>query len=64
MGVGADRVREIIRTSRVPVSLEAPSGEGGDTFLAELIEDQSAIEPLAAAGEVERRAQIEKLLDA
>ena len=64
MGVGADKVREIIRTSRVPVSLETPSGEGGDTFLAELIEDQAAIEPLAAAGEVERRAQVEKLLNA
>ena len=64
MGVGADKVREIIRTSRVPVSLETPSGEGGDAFLGELIEDQAAIEPLAAAGEVERRAQVEKLLDA
>ncbi len=28
MGVGAERVREIIRTSRAPVSLETPSGEG------------------------------------
>ena len=63
MGVGAERVREIIRTSRAPVSLETPSGEG-DSALGELIEDQAAIEPLAAASEVERRAQVEHLLDA
>ena len=46
------------------MSLETPSGEGGDSFLGELIEDQAAIEPLAAAGEIERRFQIERLLSA
>ncbi len=64
MGVGPEKVRDIIRTSRAPVSLETPSGEGGDSFLGELIEDQAAIEPLAAAGEIERRFQIERLLSA
>jgi len=64
MGVGSEKVRDIIRTSRAPVSLETPSGEGGDSFLGELIEDQAAIEPLAAAGEIERRFQIERLLSA
>ena len=64
MGVAADRVREIIRTSRVPVSLEAPGGEGDDSFLGEMIEDQAAVEPLAAASVAERRSQIERLLDA
>ncbi len=33
MGVPAEKVREIIRTSRVPVSLETPSGEGEDSLL-------------------------------
>ena len=64
MGVGAQRVREIIATNRVPLSLETPSGEGEDSLLGELIEDQAAIEPLAAAVEVERRAQVEQLLGA
>ncbi len=64
MGVAADRVREIIRTGRVPVSLEAPGGEGDDSFLGETIEDQAAVEPLAAASVAERRSQIERLLDA
>ena len=64
MGVGAQRVREIIATNRVPLSLETPSGEGEDSLLGELIEDQAAIEPFAAAVEVERRAQVEQLLGA
>jgi RNA polymerase primary sigma factor len=64
MGLGAEKVREIMRTSRAPVSLETPSGEGGDSFLGELIEDQAAVEPHAAAGEVERRLQVERLLSA
>ena len=63
MGVPAEKVREIIRTSRVPVSLETPSGEGDDSLLGDLIEDQAAIEPLAAASEVERHSQIERLLE-
>ncbi len=46
------------------MSLETPSGEGEDSFLGELIEDQAAIEPLAAASEAERRSQVEHLLDA
>ena len=62
MGLGAQRVREIIATNRMSLSLETPSGESEDSLLGELIEDQAAIEPLAAASEVERRAQVERLL--
>jgi RNA polymerase primary sigma factor len=64
MGIDAERVREIVRTARVPASLEAQTGEGEDSSLGDLIEDQAAIEPLAAAAEAERRDQVEKLLSA
>ena len=64
MRVGVERVREITRTNQIPVSLDTPSGEGEDSLLGELIEDQAAIEPLAAAIEAERRAQVQSLLDA
>jgi len=59
MGIDAERVREIVRTTRVPTSLE-----GEDSSLGDLIEDQAAIEPLAAAMEAERRLEVEQLLDA
>ena len=60
MEVTPARVREIVATSTAPVSLETPSGE--DALFGELIEDQEAIEPLVAAMEGERRAQVEQLL--
>jgi RNA polymerase primary sigma factor len=62
MGLSGRRVREIIATSRPPASLDAPSGDDNESFLGEAIEDQAAIEPLAAAAEVERRALVEQLL--
>jgi RNA polymerase primary sigma factor len=64
MGIGVEKVGELIRTNRTPVSLETPTGEGEDSLLGELIEDQAAIEPLAAASETERRLQVEHLLAA
>ena len=63
-GMTAERVREIIATDRAPTSLEAPGGENEEGMLAETIEDQAAIEPLAAALEAERRLEVEQLLEA
>ena len=62
MGVSGQRVEELIATSRQPTSLDAPSGDENESLLGELIEDQAAIEPLAAAAERERRALVERLL--
>jgi RNA polymerase primary sigma factor len=64
VGVGVERVREVIGASRAPLSLEMPSGEGEDSALGELIEDQAAIEPFAAAVDGERRLLVEQLLGA
>ncbi|HUK78348.1 MAG TPA: sigma-70 family RNA polymerase sigma factor [Thermoleophilia bacterium] len=62
MGLSVERLEELIATGRTPASLDAPSGEDNESFLGETIEDQAAIEPLAAAAEVERRALVERLL--
>ena len=64
MGIDAETVTEILRSSRVPASLEAQAGEEGEALLGDLIEDQAAIEPFAAAYDAERRAQVEQLLGA
>jgi RNA polymerase primary sigma factor len=63
-GMTAERVAEILATTLLPTSLEAPGGEAEVGMLAETIEDQAAIEPLAAALEVERRLEVEELLEA
>ena len=62
MGLDVERVHELISASRMPLSLETPSGEGDDSSLSELVEDQAAVEPLAAAVEGERRYLVDHLL--
>jgi RNA polymerase primary sigma factor len=64
MGVSGETIREIVRSNRVPASLEAQAGEEEGALLGELIEDQAATEPFAAAFDEERRGQVEQLLDA
>ncbi|OHV41539.1 MULTISPECIES: RNA polymerase sigma factor [Pseudofrankia] len=49
LGVTANRVDELWRISREPVSLDSPVGEDADTDLGDLIEDTAAIEPMEAA---------------
>ncbi|HMC02519.1 MAG TPA: sigma-70 family RNA polymerase sigma factor, partial [Cellulomonadaceae bacterium] len=47
--VTPDKVREIIKVSQKPVSLETPIGEEGDAHLGDFIEDRSALAPAEAA---------------
>ena len=42
MGVGSDKIREIIKVSQEPASLEAPVGEEEDSRLGDFIQDVSA----------------------
>ena len=49
MELSADRVREILKISQQPISLETPIGEEGDAHLGDFIEDREAISPAEAA---------------
>lgn len=49
MDVTPDKVREILKISQEPVSLETPIGEEEDNHLGDFIEDRSAIAPADAA---------------
>jgi RNA polymerase primary sigma factor len=44
-----DRVREILRISQDPLSLDSPVGEEDESNLGDFIEDQNAIAPIDAA---------------
>ena len=50
MGVDAQRVREIIKVSQEPVSLETPIGEEDDSHLGDFVEDEKVTTPDEAAG--------------
>jgi RNA polymerase primary sigma factor len=63
MEMTADRVREILKISQEPVSLETPIGEEEDSQLGDFIEDSEAVVPPEAASFSMLQEQLGKVLD-
>jgi RNA polymerase primary sigma factor len=63
MEMTADRVREILKISQEPVSLETPIGEEEDSQLGDFIEDSEAVVPPDAASFSMLQEQLSKVLD-
>jgi RNA polymerase primary sigma factor len=62
MEITPDRVREILKISQEPVSLEMPIGEEQDSNLGDFIEDQKLPAPADAASRQLLREQVEDVL--
>ena len=62
MEITPDRVREILKISQDPVSLEMPIGEEEDSHLGDFIEDQKMPAPADAASRQLLREQVEDVL--
>ena len=45
MGISVDKVREVIKISQEPVSLETPIGEEDDSHLGDFLKDESNLSP-------------------
>jgi len=58
-----EKVREIIKVSQEPVSLETPIGEEEDSHLGDFIEDRGALAPAEAASHQLLKEQVEAVLD-
>ena len=58
-----DRVREILKISQEPVSLETPIGEEEDSHLGDFIEDRSALTPVEAVVLSALKEQVENVLN-
>lgn len=63
MELTADRVREILKISQEPVSLETPIGEEDDSHLGDFIEDNEAQSPSDHAAYELLKEQLEDVLD-
>ena len=63
MEITPDRVREILKISQEPVSLETPIGEEEDSHLGDFIEDKAALAPADAASYQLLKEQIGSVLD-
>jgi RNA polymerase primary sigma factor len=62
MGTTPAKVREIIKVSQEPVSLESPVGSESDAQLGDFVEDAEAVEPVEAVGETMRREEVDSVL--
>lgn len=63
MDLPTEKVREILKISQEPVSLETPIGEEDDSHLGDFIEDQDATSPAEHAAYEMLKEQLENVLD-
>ena len=62
MGTTPAKVREILKISQEPVSLETPIGEEEDSQLGDFIEDEEATMPLETVCEIMQKEEINSVL--
>ena len=62
MDIAPEKVREIMKVSQEPVSLETPIGEEEDSHLGDFIEDAGATAPQDAASHQLLKEQVEDVL--
>jgi len=63
MELSVEKVREIMKISQDPISLETPIGEEHDTKLGDFIEDQDAQSPVESAAYESLKTQLGDVLD-
>ena len=63
MGVTPERVKEILKISQEPVSLETPIGEEEDSHLGDFIEDRNTVAPAEAASYQLLKEQVDDVLE-
>lgn len=62
MEMSPEKVREIVKVSQLPISLETPMGEEEDSHLGDFIEDRNALPPADAATRRLLKEQIDGVL--
>jgi len=63
MGITPDKVHEVVRISREPLSLSTPIGEEDDAELGDFVEDKEATAPPEAAALTMRHIEVENIID-
>jgi len=62
MDTTPEKIRQVLKISQDPLSLETPIGDEGSTQLADFIEDEEAIVPLDAVGDIMQREELHHIL--
>jgi RNA polymerase primary sigma factor len=62
MDLPPEKVREVLKLSKIPLSLESPIGEDGDSDLGDFVEDKTTMPPAEAASRELLKAQLTRVL--
>jgi RNA polymerase primary sigma factor len=62
MDIPPEKVAEVLKLSKIPLSLETPVGEEGDSDLADFVEDRTALPPTEIASQELLKAQLTRVL--
>ena len=62
MGTTPTKVREILKISQQPLSLETPIGDEGDSQLGDFIEDEDATTAVDAVSEIMQKEELDQVL--
>lgn len=62
VGLSIDKVKQVIKITKEPISLEAPIGSEDDGKYGDFVEDKSSVSPLEQILKDDLRAQIEEVL--
>ncbi len=63
MNIPAAKVREMLKISKEPISLETPVGDEEDSSILDFIEDKNGLSPLDSVINEDMRRNIDKALD-
>lgn len=63
LGLTEERVRQIQRIAKLPLSLSLPVGDENEATLGDLIEDVDSVAPIDMAQQAELRRAVDQLLD-
>lgn len=63
MGLPLERVREILKICKEPISLETPMGKEEDSHLGDFIEDRAVLSPLDLVLQGDLQRHIKKVID-
>ena len=63
VGLPVDKVKNVIKITKEPISLEAPIGNGEDGKFGDFVEDKSSIGPMEHILKEDLKGQIDDVLD-
>ncbi len=63
MNMSVERVREVLKTSAEPISLDTPIGEEDDSHLGDFIKDEQMLGPEEATARIMLQEKIQELLE-